>query len=143
MNIYVSNLSFNVQDEDLREFFTEYGEVSSAKVITDKFTGKSRGFGFVEMPDDEAARKAIAELDNGTVEGRTIKVMEANQKKIVRPALAVAVVFSAMVAVATKAAERRLQQKQILIVSLCQRNTAPVTGLFLCPVSCVCKESAM
>ena len=58
MNIYVSNLSFNVQDEDLKEFFTEYGEVSSAKVITDKFTGKSRGFGFVEMADDEAAQKA-------------------------------------------------------------------------------------
>lgn len=81
MNIYVSNLSFNVQDEDLREFFTEYGEVSSAKVITDKFTGKSRGFGFVEMPDDESARKAIAELDNGVVEGRTIKVMEAKPKE--------------------------------------------------------------
>ncbi|HEU4469876.1 MAG TPA: RNA-binding protein [Flavisolibacter sp.] len=81
MNIYVSNLSFNVQDEDLREFFTEYGEVSSAKVITDKFTGKSRGFGFVEMPDTEAAQKAIAELDNGTVEGRTIRVMEAKPKE--------------------------------------------------------------
>lgn len=81
MNIYVSNLSFNVQDEDLREFFTEYGEVSSAKVITDKFTGKSRGFGFVEMPDNEAAQKAIAELDNGTVEGRNIRVMEAKPKE--------------------------------------------------------------
>ena len=81
MNIYVSNLSFNVQDEDLREFFTPYGEVTSAKVITDKFTGKSRGFGFVEMSDDEAAQKAIAELDNGTVEGRTIKVMEAKPKE--------------------------------------------------------------
>jgi len=81
MNIYVSNLSFNVQDEDLREFFTEYGEVTSAKVITDKFTGKSRGFGFVEMPDNEAAQKAISELDNGIVEGRTIKVMEAKPKE--------------------------------------------------------------
>lgn len=81
MNIYVSNLSFNVQDEDLKEFFTEYGEVSSAKVITDKFTGKSRGFGFVEMPDDELAKKAIAELDNGVVEGRNIKVMEAKPKE--------------------------------------------------------------
>jgi RNA recognition motif-containing protein len=81
MNIYVSNLSFNVQDEDLKEFFTEYGEVSSAKVITDKFTGKSRGFGFVEMPDDESAKKAIAELDNGVVEGRNIKVMEAKPKE--------------------------------------------------------------
>jgi len=81
MNIYVSNLSFNVQDEDLREFFTEYGEVSSAKVITDKFTGKSRGFGFVEMPDTDAAQKAITELDNGVVEGRTIRVMEAKPKE--------------------------------------------------------------
>src|SRR5438045_2198661 len=81
MNIYVSNLSFNVQDEDLREFFTEYGEVSSAKVITDKFTGKSRGFGFVEMPDNEAAQKAITELDNATVESRTIRVMEAKPKE--------------------------------------------------------------
>ncbi len=59
MNIYVSNLSFAVQDEDLREFFAEYGEVASAKIITDKFTHRSRGFGFVEMPDDSAAEKAI------------------------------------------------------------------------------------
>ena len=81
MNIYVSNLSFNVQDEDLREFFAEYGEVSSARVITDKFTGKSRGFGFVEMADDEAARKAIAELDGGRVEGREIKVAEARPRE--------------------------------------------------------------
>ncbi|RYY85968.1 MAG: RNA-binding protein [Chitinophagaceae bacterium] len=81
MNIYVSNLSFNVQDEDLRAFFTEYGDVTSAKVITDKFTGKSRGFGFVEMPDNEAGQKAIAELDNGIVEGRTIRVMEARPKE--------------------------------------------------------------
>ena len=81
MNIYVSNLSFNVQDEDLREFFTPYGEVTSAKVINDKFTGQSRGFGFVEMSDDTAAKKAIAELDNGTVEGRTIKVMEAKPRE--------------------------------------------------------------
>lgn len=81
MNIFVSNLSYNVQDEDLREFFAPYGTVSSAKVITDKFTGKSRGFGFVEMEDAEAARKAIAELDNGTVDGRTIKVMEAKPRE--------------------------------------------------------------
>ena len=81
MIIYVSNLSFNVQDEDLKEFFTEYGEVSSAKVITDKFSGKSRGFGFVEMPDDAAAQKAIAELDQASVENRTIRVMEAKPKE--------------------------------------------------------------
>ncbi|MDQ3279327.1 MAG: RNA-binding protein [Bacteroidota bacterium] len=81
MNIYVSNLSFNVQDEDLREFFTEYGEVTSAKIINDRETGRSRGFGFVEMSDDEASRKAIAELDGAEVEGRTIKVMEAKPKE--------------------------------------------------------------
>ena len=81
MNIYVSNLSFNVQDEDLKEFFAPYGEVSSAKIINDRETGKSRGFGFVELADDEAAKKAIAELDGATVEGRAIKVMEAKPKE--------------------------------------------------------------
>jgi RNA recognition motif-containing protein len=81
MNIYISNLSFNVQDEDLRDFFKDYGEVSSAKVIMDKFTNQSRGFGFVEMADDTAAKKAITELDGATVEGRTIKVMEAKPKE--------------------------------------------------------------
>lgn len=81
MNIYVSNLSFSVQDEDLKGFFSPYGEVSSAKVITDKFTGQSKGFGFVEMPDTAAAQKAIAELDNGSVEGRNIRVMEARPKE--------------------------------------------------------------
>jgi len=81
MNIYVANLSFAVQDEDLREFFTPYGEVTSAKVIMDKVSGRSRGFGFVEMSDDEAARKAIAELDGATVEGRAIKVSEAKPKE--------------------------------------------------------------
>lgn len=81
MNIYVSNLSFNIQDEDLKEFFTPYGEVSSAKVIMDKFTGKSKGFGFVEMPDDEAAKKAIAELNTAAVDGRNINVVEARPKE--------------------------------------------------------------
>ena len=81
MNIYVSNLSFNVQDEDLKSYFAEYGEVSSAKVITDKFTQRSKGFGFVEMPDDAAAQKAIQELDGAMVDGRSIKVMVARPKE--------------------------------------------------------------
>jgi RNA recognition motif-containing protein len=81
MNIYVSNLSFNVQDEDLKEFFTPYGEVASAKIIMDRETNRSRGFGFVEMSDDAASQKAIAELNESTVEGRTIKVMEAKPKE--------------------------------------------------------------
>jgi RNA recognition motif-containing protein len=81
MNIYVSNLSFNVQDEDLKEFFTPFGEVTSAKIINDRETGRSRGFGFVEMSDSEASKKAIAELNDATVDGRTIKVMEAKPKE--------------------------------------------------------------
>lgn len=81
MNIYVSNLSFNIKDEDLREFFAPYGEVTSAKVINDKFTGQSRGFGFVEMSDTAAANKAIQELNDATVDGRNIKVMEARPKE--------------------------------------------------------------
>lgn len=81
MNIYVSNLSFNVNDDDLRGFFESYGEVTSAKVINDKFTGKSRGFGFVEMSDDAAAKTAISELDGGMVEGRAIKVTEAKPRE--------------------------------------------------------------
>lgn len=81
MNIYVSNLGFNVQDEDLKEFFTPYGEVTSCKIINDRETGRSRGFGFVEMSDDAAAQKAITELDGADVEGRTIKVMEAKPKE--------------------------------------------------------------
>jgi len=81
MNIYISNLSFNIEDNDLSGFFTEYGEVSSAKVIMDKVSGRSRGFGFVEMSDEEASKKAIAGLDGTTKDGRTIKVTEARQKE--------------------------------------------------------------
>ena len=85
MNIYVSNLSFAVQDEDLMSYFAEYGEVSSAKVIMDKFTNRSKGFGFVEMSDDEATKKAITELDGAMVDGRSIKVAEAKPKEERKP----------------------------------------------------------
>ena len=81
MNIFVSNLSFNIQDEDLRDFFTPYGEVVSAKIINDKLTGRSRGFGFVEMNDETASRKAIEELNDSTVDGRNIKVVEAKPRE--------------------------------------------------------------
>ena len=81
MNIYVSNLGFNIQDEDLKKFFASYGEVTSAKVITDKETGRSRGFGFVEISDDAAAKKAIAELDGVDLDGRTVKVVEAKPRE--------------------------------------------------------------
>jgi RNA recognition motif-containing protein len=81
MNIYISNLSFNVTDDDLQDYFAEYGEVNSAKVIMDKFTSKSRGFAFVEMSDDEAAKKAIEELDGATVDGRVIGVSVAKPRE--------------------------------------------------------------
>lgn len=81
MNIYVSNLGFSLQDEDLNKLFTEYGTVSSAKVITDKFTNKSRGFGFVEMPDNHAAETAIKELNGRLVEGRSVRVSEARARE--------------------------------------------------------------
>lgn len=81
MNIYVSNLGFNLQDEDLRNFFTPYGEVTSAKIIIDRMTNQSRGFGFVEMADETASQKAITELNGSTVENRAIKVMEAKPRE--------------------------------------------------------------
>ncbi|HSC52775.1 MAG TPA: RNA-binding protein [Phnomibacter sp.] len=81
MNIYVSNLSFAVQDEDLREFFAAYGEVSSARVVMDRETRRSRGFGFVEMPDQASAEKAIAELDGAVADGRTMRVNEARPRE--------------------------------------------------------------
>jgi RNA recognition motif-containing protein len=81
MNIYVSNLPFAVTDEDLRSYFADYGEVSSAKIIMDKYTNRSKGFGFVEMSDDAAAQKAIGELDGATVEGRAIRVAVAKPRE--------------------------------------------------------------
>ena len=81
MNIYISNLSFKVEDGDLKQLFEEYGEVSSAKVITDRYTGRSRGFGFVEMPDNEAAQKAIDELNQAEYDGKVITVNEARPRE--------------------------------------------------------------
>jgi RNA recognition motif-containing protein len=80
MNMYVSNLGFHVTDEDLKGLFLEFGEVTSAKVITDKVTGKSRGFGFVEMSVDSAAEEAMAKLDGHEIEGRNISVSKAKPK---------------------------------------------------------------
>lgn len=81
MNIYISNLSYSVKDEGLQQLFSAYGEVSSARVITDKFSGRSRGFGFVEMEDDEAGQKAIDELDGKEYDGRTLKVNVAKPRE--------------------------------------------------------------
>ena len=81
MNIFVAKLSFDTQSEDLREAFEAYGAVSSAKVIDDKFTGKSRGFGFVEMDNDEEALEAIRNLNNSVLDGRTIVVKKAEPRE--------------------------------------------------------------
>jgi RNA recognition motif-containing protein len=81
MNIHVTNLSFAIKDEDLRKFFAEYGEVSSARVIMDKITNRSRGFAFVEMPNEPSAQRAIEALDGATVDGRSIKVNIARPKE--------------------------------------------------------------
>jgi RNA recognition motif-containing protein len=80
MNIYVGNLSFDVDDQDLQRLFEQHGSVSSAKVITDRLTGRSKGFGFVEMPNGSEAQKAIAALGDQEVEGRTIRVNEARPR---------------------------------------------------------------
>jgi RNA recognition motif-containing protein len=79
MNMYVSNLGFQVNDQELKNLFSSYGEVSSAKVISDKETGRSRGFGFVEM-EDTAAEKAMKELDGSQIEGRTLSVTKAKPR---------------------------------------------------------------
>ncbi len=81
MNIFVAKLNFNTKEEELNDLFSQYGEVSSARIIMDRMTHKSKGFGFVEMPDDEAARKAIAELDGYEFKGRTIAVSEAHSRE--------------------------------------------------------------
>ncbi len=80
MRIYVGNLSFQTSDDSLQEMFEEHGEVVSAKVITDRETGRSRGFGFVEMSNDEAAQKAIDALDQQAVDGRTLNVGKARPR---------------------------------------------------------------
>jgi len=79
--LYVGNLPYSVNDQKLGEIFAVYGEVVSAKVITDYDSGRSKGFGFVEMASDDAARKAIADLDGKEMEGRNVKVNEARPKE--------------------------------------------------------------
>ena len=80
MNIFVGSLPFSIEEADLRESFEAYGAVDSVKIITDKFTGRSKGFGFVEMPSDEEAQKAIDELNGATVQGRSIVVNKSEPK---------------------------------------------------------------
>lgn len=80
MNIYIGNLNYKVREEDLKQVFEEYGEISSVKLIKDRETGRSKGFAFVEMPNDNDARKAIEELDQAEFQGRQIVIKEARPK---------------------------------------------------------------
>ena len=80
MNIYVGNLSWDVTQEDLQEAFQAHGQVASVNIITDKYTGKSRGFGFVEMPNEEEARAAISALHEQELKGRNMNVNEARPR---------------------------------------------------------------
>src|ERR1700744_3379908 len=80
MNIFVGSLPFKLGEADLKELFEAYGEVSSAKLINDRETGRSKGFGFVEMPDDESAQQAISALNGSEVGGRTIAVSQAEER---------------------------------------------------------------
>lgn len=80
MNMYVSNLSFHTADDELKKLFEQFGAVSSAKVITDRETGRSRGFGFVEMGSDDEAKEAIKSLNGKDIEGRSMSVSVAKEK---------------------------------------------------------------
>ena len=80
MNIYVGNLAHQMTDEELRQAFEEFGQVTEARIIMDKFSGESRGFGFVEMPSKEEAEKAIEEMNGKDLKGRALNVNEARPK---------------------------------------------------------------
>ncbi len=81
MNIYVGNLSYSLDESELREAFTAFGEVSSVKVLMDRETGRSRGFGFVEMPNQDEAEAAVAEINGKEVGGRALRVNEARPRE--------------------------------------------------------------
>jgi RNA recognition motif-containing protein len=81
MNLYVSNLGFNVTDNDLRKLFEGYGQVSSAKIITDRESGRSRGFGFVEMDSEKDANTAISKLNGKEMDGRALSVSVAKERE--------------------------------------------------------------
>ncbi len=81
MNIYVANISFRAREEQLKELFQQFGEVSSAKIVTDRETGRSRGFGFVEMPNDSEGKAAITQLNGVAFQDRNLVVNEARPPK--------------------------------------------------------------
>ena len=80
MNIYVGNFPYDTTEGEMRDIFSKYGEVSTVSIITDRYTGRSKGFGFVEMPDQAQAEEAIKSLDGSSVSGRSIKVNQARPR---------------------------------------------------------------
>ncbi|NQV38706.1 MAG: RNA-binding protein [Candidatus Marinimicrobia bacterium] len=81
MNLYVGNLSYDLSEDDLKNAFGEHGEVTSAKIISDRMTGRSKGFGFVEMTNDEEGRSALEALNDVELKGRSLKVSEARPRE--------------------------------------------------------------
>ena len=81
MNIFIGCLPFSIKETELRSYFEKYGEVTSVKIITDKYSGKSKGFGFIEMPDEDNAKEAIEELNDSEIGGRKVVVNKAEEKK--------------------------------------------------------------
>jgi len=81
MNIYVGNLAYTVTEDDLKEAFSEFGEISSVRLVSDKFSGKSKGFGFIEMPDNSEAEAAMNALNESSFKGRDIKVNQAKPRE--------------------------------------------------------------
>jgi RNA recognition motif-containing protein len=81
MNIYIGNISYSVDEQELGQIFSEYGEVSSAKIIIDRMTGRSKGFGFVEMPNSDEGRQAIENLEGKEINGRKLRVNEARPRE--------------------------------------------------------------
>lgn len=80
MNIFVANLAFQMKEEELKTIFDEFGQVDSVKIITDRYSGRSKGYGFVEMPSDDEALKAIEALNDSEINGRNIVVKKANPR---------------------------------------------------------------
>ncbi len=85
MNIYVGNLPYKISESELKAKFGEFGEVSAASIVKDKETGRSKGFGFVEMPNDEHAKTAISALADWNADGRQVKVNEAKPREAKKP----------------------------------------------------------
>ena len=80
MNMYIGNLAYNVTEEDLKEAFSVFGAIESVNIVKDRFSGQSKGFGFVDMPDNSEADKAIKALNGTMIKGRSIKISQSNQK---------------------------------------------------------------